>query len=107
MLEWPRCLFVARGKHWSRGRSRIGELIAVNLVPDDEAYFKRKLKVEILYAWSGFAQDVCEICCEALNGYEDGTCVLCQHICICRACIQVIEPDNLEPNCADEISEKN
>ena len=51
MLHWPRCVFAAPGKHWSRGR--IAELVMINLVPDDDAYFKRKFNAEILYEWDG------------------------------------------------------
>ena len=103
MLHWPRCVFAAPGKHWSRGR--IAELVMINLVPDDDAYFKRKFNAEILYEWDG-NDDVCDVCCTALNGFRDGTCILCGHTGVCRDCVQIIDPDRLEPHCTEEYLSK-
>ena len=87
-------------------RGRINEILAVVLDNSQEArrHFEQRLQREIIYETQPRTQpsrlaDLCEVCVSPLFGYEDGSCVKCANISVCRDCIQIFDPDNVDAGC--------
>ena len=87
-------------------RGRINEILAVVLDNSQEArrHFEQRLQREIIYENQLMTQpsrlaEQCEVCFNPLFGYEDGSCVKCANIGVCRDCIQIFDPDNVDAGC--------
>ena len=87
-------------------RGRINEILAVVLDNSQEArrHFEQRLQREIIYETQPRTQpsrlaDLCEVCVSPLFEYKDGSCVKCANISVCRDCIQIFDPDNVDAGC--------
>ena len=91
-------------------RSRIHEILAVVFNNSQVArrHFEERLRREIFYtthsdALTGPWDDECEVCLSPLYGYEDGSCVKCANTSVCRDCIQIFDPDNVDAACVKDL----
>ena len=86
-------------------RGRIKEVLAVVLNNSQEArrHFEVRLRREIFYTIHSRIDDKCGLCLSPLFGYEDGSCVKCANISICRDCIQIFDPDNVDARCVEDL----
>ena len=106
-------------------RGRIKEVLAVVLNNSQEArqHFEVRLRREVFYKnyssigessfWAkreargeSLISDRCEVCLSLLSGYMDGSCVKCENTLVCRDCIQIFDPDNVDAGCAEDLSRK-
>ena len=94
-------------------RGRIKEVLAVVLNNSQEArqHFEVRLRREVFYKkYSSIGDeaisDRCEVCLSPLSGYMDGSCVKCENTLVCRDCIQIFDPDNVDAGCAEDLRRK-
>ena len=74
-------------------------------------HFEERLRREIFYTTHSRLSaspwdDECEVCLSPLFGYEDGSCVKCANISVCRDCIQIFDPDDVDAGCAEDLRRK-
>ena len=82
--------------------------MVLNNSQEARRHFEERLRREIFYTThsrigAGPWDDECEVCLSPLFGYEDGSCVKCAHTSICRDCIQIFDPDNVDARCVKDL----